>query len=87
MNLVTMLYLIASVCFIQALKGLSHPSTARRGNTFGMTGMAIATVTTIVLMVKLQQEAAAGTGLGLWGVLRRGGRRRDRRRRWPSGWK
>jgi len=69
MNLVTMLYLIASVCFIQALKGLSHPSTARRGNTFGMTGMAIATLTTIMLMVKLQQEAAAGTGLGMWGVL------------------
>ena len=34
MNLVTMLYLIASVCFIQALKGLSHPSTARKGNAF-----------------------------------------------------
>jgi hypothetical protein len=29
MNLVTMLYLIASVCFIQALKGLSSPATAR----------------------------------------------------------
>jgi NAD(P) transhydrogenase subunit beta len=69
MNLVTMLYLIASVCFIQALKGLSHPSTARRGNSFGMTGMAIATLTTIMLMIKLQQEAAAGTGLGMWGVL------------------
>ncbi len=69
MNLVTMLYLIASVCFIQALKGLSHPSTARRGNTFGMTGMAIATLTTIMLMIKLQQEAAAGAGLGMWGVL------------------
>ncbi|WP_194715884.1 NAD(P)(+) transhydrogenase (Re/Si-specific) subunit beta [Noviherbaspirillum soli] len=69
MNLVTMLYLVASVCFIQALKGLSHPSTARRGNTFGMTGMAIATLTTIMLMIKLQQEAAAGAGLGMWGVL------------------
>ncbi|MBV0880259.1 NAD(P)(+) transhydrogenase (Re/Si-specific) subunit beta [Noviherbaspirillum sp. L7-7A] len=69
MNLVTMLYLVASVCFIQALKGLSHPSTARRGNTFGMTGMAIATLTTIMLMIKLQQEAAAGSGLGMWGVL------------------
>jgi NAD(P) transhydrogenase subunit beta len=69
MNLVTMLYLVASVCFIQALKGLSHPSTARRGNTFGMTGMAIAAVTTIVLMIKLQQEAAAGSGMGLWLVL------------------
>jgi NAD(P) transhydrogenase subunit beta len=69
MNLVTMLYLVASVCFIQALKGLSHPSTARRGNTFGMSGMAIATLTTIMLMIKLQQEAAAGAGMGLWGVL------------------
>ena len=32
------------VCFIQALKGLSHPTTSRRGNTFGMVGMAIAAV-------------------------------------------
>ena len=38
MNLVTLLYLIASVFFIQALKGLSHPSTARRGNAFGIAG-------------------------------------------------
>jgi NAD(P) transhydrogenase subunit beta len=69
MNLVTMFYLIASVCFIQALKGLSHPSTARRGNSFGMIGMAIAAVTTILLIIKLQQEAAAGSGMGLWLVL------------------
>ena len=32
MNLVTILYLIASICFIQALKGLSHPTTSRKGN-------------------------------------------------------
>src|SRR5450830_1412680 len=63
MNLVTMLYLIASVCFIQALKGLSHPSTARRGNTFGMVGMAIAAATTIALIVKLKTESA-GSGMG-----------------------
>jgi len=63
MNLVTMLYLIASVCFIQALKGLSHPSTARRGNTFGMLGMAVAVATTIALIVKLKTESA-GSGLG-----------------------
>ena len=69
MNLVTMMYLIASVCFIQALKGLSSPSTARTGNAFGMTGMAIAAVTTIVLIIKLQQEAAASSGMGLWLVL------------------
>ncbi len=42
MNLVTLLYLLASICFIQALKGLSHPTTSIRGNVFGMTGMAIA---------------------------------------------
>jgi NAD(P) transhydrogenase subunit beta len=63
MNLVTMLYLIASVCFIQALKGLSHPSTARRGNAFGMIGMAIAAATTIALIIKLKEESAGG-GLG-----------------------
>src|SRR6185312_10245304 len=66
MNLVTMLYLVASVCFIQALKGLSHPTTARRGNTFGMSGMAIAAVTTIMLMIKLKAEmSGSGYGLGL----------------------
>ncbi|WP_423709412.1 NAD(P)(+) transhydrogenase (Re/Si-specific) subunit beta [Undibacterium sp. WLX3042] len=63
MNLVTMLYLIASVCFIQALKGLSHPSTARRGNAFGMIGMVVAVATTIALIFKLKTEAAGG-GLG-----------------------
>uniref|UniRef100_Q46MC4 NAD(P) transhydrogenase subunit beta n=2 Tax=Cupriavidus TaxID=106589 RepID=Q46MC4_CUPPJ len=62
MNLVTLLYLIASVCFIQALKGLSHPASARKGNAFGMMGMAIAVVTTLVLIVKLKNEfLVAGT--------------------------
>ncbi|WP_228894007.1 NAD(P)(+) transhydrogenase (Re/Si-specific) subunit beta [Pseudoduganella aquatica] len=68
LNLVTMMYLIASVCFIQALKGLSSPANARRGNAFGMTGMAIAAVTTVALILKLRAEAAsagAGNGLGL----------------------
>ena len=59
MNLVTLLYLVASVCFIQALKGLSHPASARKGNTFGMIGMAIAVVTTLVLIVKLKNEFLA----------------------------
>ena len=36
MNLITLLYLVASVCFIQALKGLSHPTSSRQGNAFGM---------------------------------------------------
>jgi NAD(P) transhydrogenase subunit beta len=68
MNLVTLLYLLASVCFIQALKGLSHPATARRGNAFGMTGMAIAALTTVALIVKLKSEASTGTNLG-YGLL------------------
>jgi NAD(P) transhydrogenase subunit beta len=63
-NLVTLLYLVASVCFIQALKGLSHPTTSIRGNLFGMSGMAIAAVTTGALIWKL-----AGTPIGLGWVL------------------
>ena len=74
MNLVTMMYLIASVCFIQALKGLSSPGTARTGNAFGMSGMAIAVVTTIALILKLRADAVAagvtaGRGMGLGLVL------------------
>ena len=65
MNLVTMMYLIASVCFIQALKGLSSPSTARRGNAFGMSGMAIAAVTTVALILKLKEQQTGGMGLSL----------------------
>jgi NAD(P) transhydrogenase subunit beta len=66
MNMVTMMYLIASVCFIQALKGLSSPATARLGNTFGMSGMAIAAVTTVALIFKLKsQMATGGMGFGL----------------------
>jgi NAD(P) transhydrogenase subunit beta len=65
MNLVTMMYLIASVCFIQALKGLSSPATARRGNAFGMSGMAIAAVTTVALILKLQEQQTGGMGLTL----------------------
>ncbi len=66
-NLVVLLYLVASVCFIQALKGLSHPTTSIRGNVFGMTGMAIAVLTTIALIFMMRAELA-GTGL-LWVAL------------------
>src|SRR5690606_25394351 len=66
-NLVVLLYLVASVCFIQALKGLSHPTSARLGNTFGMVGMAIAIFTTIALILELAGESGA-LGLG-WVVL------------------
>jgi NAD(P) transhydrogenase subunit beta len=62
-NVVTLFYLIASVCFIQALKGLSHPTTSRLGNAFGMTGMVIAVLTTAALIISLSREAQAGVGL------------------------
>lgn len=44
-------YLVASVLFILALRGLSHPETARRGVVYGMTGMAIAIITTLALPI------------------------------------
>ncbi|MBL0421378.1 NAD(P)(+) transhydrogenase (Re/Si-specific) subunit beta [Ramlibacter sp. AW1] len=69
MNLVTLLYLVASVCFIQALKGLSHPTTSIRGNLFGMAGMAIAIVTTAALIVGLTGGMGAGLGWVLLGLL------------------
>ena len=46
-NLVALLYLVAGVLFILALRGLSNPESSRRGNLFGMAGMAIAIVTTL----------------------------------------
>ncbi|MGP0173761.1 NAD(P)(+) transhydrogenase (Re/Si-specific) subunit beta [Pseudomonas sp. NCHU5208] len=70
MNLITVLYLVASVCFIQALKGLSHPTTSRRGNLFGMVGMAIAVLTTVGLIHKLGAELAVqGIGFVIVGLL------------------
>jgi NAD(P) transhydrogenase subunit beta len=74
-NLVTTLYLIASICFIQALKGLSHPTTSRRGNLFGMLGMGLAILTTVGLIYKLgalsfgQGRATAGIGYVIVGLL------------------
>jgi len=46
-NLVALLYLVAGVLFILALRGLSSPDSSRRGNMFGMIGMAIAVATTL----------------------------------------
>jgi H+-translocating NAD(P) transhydrogenase subunit beta len=48
-NMVALAYLIASVFFILALKGLSSPTSARRGNFFGVVGMAIAVLTTLTV--------------------------------------
>ena len=69
MNLVTLLYLLASVSFIQALKGLSHPTTSIRGNVFGMIGMAIAAGTTAALIVDTANGQGMGIGLVLAGLV------------------
>lgn len=51
-------YLVAAVCFIMALRGLSSPETAQDGNRFGMIGMGIAIVTTLIA-----QESLTGISL------------------------
>ncbi|WP_018150249.1 NAD(P)(+) transhydrogenase (Re/Si-specific) subunit beta [Leeia oryzae] len=51
-NFASLLYLVASVLFILALKGLSSPDSARRGNLYGVIGMVLAVVTTLLLMDK-----------------------------------
>ena len=47
-NLTALAYLVASVLFILALRGLSSPTAARRGNMMGIAGMAIAVIATVV---------------------------------------
>ncbi len=69
MNLIVLLYLLASVCFIQALKGLSHPTTSIRGNLFGMAGMTIAVLTTVAYIVQIAGGVGAGMGWVLVGLL------------------
>jgi NAD(P) transhydrogenase subunit beta len=58
---VALAYLVAGVCFILALRGLSSPASSRRGNRFGMIGMLIAVVTTLVTheIASLPEIAAA----------------------------
>ena len=68
-DVVTLLYLVASVCFIQALKGLSHPTTSIRGNLFGMAGMAIAVVTTAALVVTMARGNLMGMGWVMLGLV------------------
>jgi H+-translocating NAD(P) transhydrogenase subunit beta len=45
---VALAYLVSGVCFILALRGLSSPTSSRRGNRFGMFGMALAVITTLI---------------------------------------
>jgi H+-translocating NAD(P) transhydrogenase subunit beta len=49
-NFAALLYLVSGTLFILALRGLSSPASSRRGNQLGMTGMAIAVLTTLAVM-------------------------------------
>ena len=69
---VALAYLVAGVCFILALRGLSSPATSRRGNRLGMFGMAIAVVTTLVtheLASPIELAAAIGIGCAVGWVI------------------
>ena len=75
-SIAALLYLISGVLFILALRGLSSPETSRQGNNYGMIGMAISVVTTL-LAVKLDVTtlglilAATAIGGGFGAVLAR----------------
>jgi NAD(P) transhydrogenase subunit beta len=72
-NQVALAYLMASVFFILALKGLSHPLSARRGNRFGIGGMTLAVLTTLAIARRIDLTLAAlafGGAIG-WVVARR----------------
>jgi NAD(P) transhydrogenase subunit beta len=72
-NAVALWYLAASVLFVLALKGLSHPQSARRGNRFGIAGMVIAVITTFAITNRLDLAIGAlivGGTVG-WIVARR----------------
>ncbi len=62
-NSTTILYLIAAVCFILSLKGLSSPESARRGNWLGIIGMTLAIITTLAL------DSISNYGLILFGIM------------------
>ena len=73
-NLAAILYLVAGVLFILALRGLSSPASSRQGNRFGMIGMAIAVLTTLALKppssviswLLVVLGFAIGGGIGVW---------------------
>ena len=60
-DLAALCYLVAGALFIMALRGLSNPETSRRGNQFGMIGMAIAIATTLA--------AHPPAGLSAWALV------------------
>ena len=73
-NFAALLYLVAGVLFILSLRGLSHPSTSRQGNLYGMIGMALAVGTTLLYRLPSGLSSWAlviggvvlGGGIGAW---------------------
>jgi len=68
-NIAALLYLLSGILFILALRGLSSPETARQGNFFGMAGMAIAIITSLLAA----QLDGASIALIVGGVMVGGG--------------
>ena len=68
-NQTAILYLLASVLFILSLKGLSHPLSARRGNLFGMIGMAVAILTTLAMTERVDIALAMMGAGGFIGIV------------------
>ncbi|MEO9336853.1 NAD(P)(+) transhydrogenase (Re/Si-specific) subunit beta [Mesorhizobium sp. SB112] len=68
-NFASFLYLVSGILFILALRGLSHPTTSRKGNTYGMIGMGIAILTTLALAT----PSISGLGLIVLGLAIGGG--------------
>ena len=69
-SVVALAYLVAGICFILALRGLSSPVTSQRGNRYGMIGMAIAVVTTLLThgiasLGEIVVAIASGGAIGL----------------------
>ena len=70
---VMLAYLVAGICFILALRGLSSPATSQRGNRLGMIGMGIAVVTTLLTHLPMgsfrpEDNPFDGTGID-WSTL------------------
>ena len=71
-NIVALLYLVSGVLFILALRGLSSPESSRQGNVYGMIGMTIAVLTTLM---QLDAPDSAVTwlliiaGIGIGGTI------------------
>ena len=62
---VALAYLVAGVCFILALRGLSSPASSREGNRYGMIGMTLAVVTTLLVhSIASLPEIAIAIGIG-----------------------